>query len=29
LKQAIENITGTDARGWFKHCGYPLCHQRM
>lgn len=24
LKQAIESITDTDAKGWFKHCGYPL-----
>jgi hypothetical protein len=21
LKQAIESIAQTDARGWFKHCG--------
>ncbi len=24
LKQAIESITAADAKGWFKHCGYPL-----
>ena len=24
LKQAIESITDTDAKGWIKHCGYPL-----
>lgn len=24
LKQAIESITDSDAKGWFKHCGYPL-----
>ncbi|RYF74982.1 MAG: IS630 family transposase [Cytophagaceae bacterium] len=24
LKRAIESITDTDAKGWFKHCGYPL-----
>ena len=24
LKQAIESITDTDAKGWLKHCGYPL-----
>jgi transposase len=24
LKQAIKSITATDAKGWFKHCGYAL-----
>jgi transposase len=24
LRQAIESITVTDAKGWFKHCGYAL-----
>lgn len=24
LKQAVESITATDAKGWLKHCGYPL-----
>ncbi len=24
LKQAIESITDTDAKGWFKQCGYSL-----
>ena len=24
LKHAIESITDTDAKGWFKHCGYAL-----
>jgi transposase len=24
LNQAIEHITGSDAKGWFKLCGYAL-----
>lgn len=24
LKQALDMVTASDARGWFGHCGYPL-----
>ena len=24
LKQALDAVTASDARGWFAHCGYPL-----
>jgi transposase len=24
MPEAIDTITPSDARGWFKHCGYPL-----
>ena len=24
LKQALDTVTASDARGWFAHCGYPL-----
>ena len=26
LAQAVATVTGTDAQGWFQHCGYPLHH---
>lgn len=27
LAQAIELVTKSDIRGWFKHCGYSLAHE--
>jgi transposase len=24
LKRAFAHVTARDARGWFKHCGYPI-----
>ena len=26
LAQAVATVTGTDAQGWFRHCGYHLHH---
>jgi len=28
LVQAIGFVTKSDIRGWFKHCGYSLAHER-
>jgi hypothetical protein len=24
IGQALDAVSGRDARGWFAHCGYPL-----